>query len=50
MRDQHVGDACHRAGAGDRVGAYDERQHQQDRHHELGNSLNAVLNAHINDH
>ena len=50
MRDQHVGDARHRAGTGDRVGAYDDCQYQKDRHHELGNTLNAVFHAHIDDH
>ena len=50
MGDQHVGDARHRARTRDRICAYDERQHQEDRHHELGNPLNAVLYAHIDDH
>ena len=49
MGDQQVGDAIHSAGARDGVHTDHDSKNEKDRHHDLGDPLNAVFHTHIDD-
>ena len=49
VRNQQVSDTGHGAGARDGVHTDHDCQDKQDRHHELGDSLNAVFHTHVDD-
>ena len=49
MGDQQVGDALHGAGARDGVHTDHDSKNEKDRHHDLGDPLNAVFHTHIDD-